>query len=150
MLYGRNKTLTLTPTITTIAYSAGDVIGGLLEFDVSGGAGGGGILQSLCIIDDANVKADVTLYLFDSEPTEIADNAAFAPALADLKKIIYALNVPSASQSTLNGNGFYFRGAIDQGFSAPTGKLYGYLVATATPTYAAATDLTLRLSMRLD
>lgn len=150
MIYGRTIVASVTPTLQIAgAYDAGDVMGGLLTFALQS-AGGGGILQSLAIIDDDDEKADVTLYLFDDVPSTILDDAAFAPTLADLKKIVYVKNVASASYSTLNSNAFYFLGGIEIGYRITKGNLYGYLVCTATPTYTAATDLTLRLTVRAD
>ncbi len=148
-LYITSKKIAVSPTITAGAYSAGDVIGGLLTFAVPS-AGGGGVWESLLIADDDNEKADVTLYLFDDTPTTIADNAAFAPVMADLRKLCAVKNAPNASYVTVNSNAYYLATNLNFPFQAPNGKLYGYLVATATPTYTAVTDLTIAITVRVD
>lgn len=138
--------VTVTPTITAGAYSAGDVVGGLLTFDVSG-ASGVFSLKSVRIADDDNEKAACHLYLFNSAPTSIADNAAFAPVIADLKKLVADVAVASAVFSTLNGNAVALKEALTAIFTVPAGKLYGYLVCDATPTYTATTDLAIQLTL---
>jgi len=155
MIFGRQRVVTAAPTIGTDAYTANDVIGGLLTFDISN-AGGGGIVRWTRIVDDDNEKAELALYLFNELPSTIADDAAFAPTVADLKKMIGKVLIQAADYETINGNAVAIIGrgvsTDDVNIDAPTntGKLYGYLVCTATPTYSAATDLTVSLGLWLD
>lgn len=133
-------------TISTDAYAAGDVVGGLLTLDASGIVEGS-TLNSVLVVDDDDEKAALYLYLFNAAPTTIADNAAFAPTVADLKKLITRVTVPAASYVTLNGNAYVDVTDIGKVLTGFTGSLYGYLVtqAATTPTYTAATDLWLAL-----
>lgn len=134
------------------AYSANDVVGGLLTFDVANAAGSG-CVQAVRLVDDDNENAAMTLYLFNAAPTVFADDAAFAPTVADLKKLIGIVTIAAGNYVTLNGNSV----ALLQGPSSPnvffktaTGMIYGYLVCTGTPTYTAATDLHLTLFCQMD
>lgn len=133
-------------TIATTAYTAGDVVGGLLSFDVSS-APEGGILNRVTITDAANQKEPYVLWLFNAAPTTIADDAAFAPAIADLKKVVGTITIAAADYVTVNSLAIAQVNLVNQQFPANTGTLYGYLVATDTPDYAAATDLWLALDL---
>lgn len=139
----------VTPTITAGAYTALDVVGGLLTFNVSSPSGVG-ILNKLVIADDDDEKAVLTLYLFNAAPSTIADNASTTGALliADLKKLVCTISIAAADYKTINSNAYAVKEDINNVYKADgKGNLYGYLVCTATPTYTAATDLTLTLSV---
>lgn len=137
----------VTPTIDDDAYSANDVVGGLLTFNVTSSSGCG-IINALRIADDDDEKAALTLYLFNDVPTTIADDAAFAPAIADLKKLIAKIEIAADDYTTVNSNAYALIQDLNEVYKAAgTGNLYGYLVCTATPTYTAATNLTLTLSV---
>jgi len=153
MITNRQKIVSLTPTIGVDAYTANDVVGGLLTFDIAN-VGGGGIVRWARIVDDDNEKAELALYLFSDLPSTIADDAAFAPTVADLKKLAGKVLFEAADYETVNGNAWVIRGrgsdAIDIDCSLATNNIYGYLVCTGTPTYTAATDLTISLGVWLD
>lgn len=150
-LFNRTKTVDYPLTIDTDAYSANDVIGGLIKLDFSS-PGGGGVIRRLMLIDDDNEGAVLTIYIFDQAPSTIADDAAFAPTVADLKKKIGTVSVVAADYETLNSNKMVTKDGDDLNidFETLSGNLWFYIVCTATPTYAAATDLTLRVTCWLD
>lgn len=138
------KQVTVAPTITAGAYSAGDVVGGLMTIPLESYSG---IIRQVNVDDDDNEKADITLYFFNASPTAVLDNGAFAPTIADLKKLVGILNIATAAYTTVNGNAWAFKAAVDIEYAvAESGvpSLYAYCVATATPTYAAVTDLQFR------
>jgi hypothetical protein len=137
------------PTITAGAYSAGDVVGGLLTIDVSGAPEGSLITRAL-LVDDDNEKAEITLYLFNASPTSFADNAAFAPVVADLKTLITKITFATADYVTVNSNAYALKEDLNDLIPANTGSIYGYLVCTATPTYAAASDLWIALDLLVE
>lgn len=149
MPYNRTVTSQLALTVGTDAYTAGDVVGGLLEFDVVE-SGGGGVVGQIEIADDHDQKEPYKLYLFNAAPTTIADDAAFAPTIADLKKLIGIVEIAAADYSTINSNAWAQVRDINIWYSAQTGTLYGYLVADETPDYNAATDLTITLTAWVD
>lgn len=141
----------VTPVIDDDAYTAGDVVGGLITFNVSSPSGCG-IINAMRIADDDDEKAVLTLYVFNAAPTTIADDAAFAPTIADLKKLVAKIEIAaddytSISDGTAN-NAYALKQDLNEVYKADgKGNLYGYLVCTATPTYTAATDLTIILSV---
>jgi hypothetical protein len=146
------KTIGLELTVTLAAYTAGDVVGGLLEFDIQD-ASGGGICSSLRMVDEDSQAEGFSLYLFNAAPTTIANDAAFAASVtvADLRKLIAIIPIVTGDYVTLNsldyvhldlvallGHPLVFNG---------NGKLWGYLVATDTPDYANADTLWIGLDV---
>jgi hypothetical protein len=138
-------------TTGTAAMSIGDVVGGLLTFEVSS-ASGCGIVSTFRITDAANQKEPYVLWLFDSVPTTIADDAAFAPVIADLKKCFGRVDIAAADYTTVNSLAIAIIDCLDD--TSPLvykadglGRVYGYLQAVDTPDYAAATDLAVRLTV---
>ena len=126
---------------TSPAYSAGDVVGGLLTIDASG-ALVGAILNRIVIADADNRKADFTLYLFRSAPTVIADNAAFTLSFADAKKLSMAIAIPAANYTTIGSLAVGEVDGINRTLGGGLGTIYGYLVlGVATPTYTVTTNL---------
>ena len=140
----------VTPTVTAGAYSASDVVGGRLSFSVQA-ASGVYLLKSVRLVDDGNVKAAGSLYLFNSAPTAFADNAAFEPVIGDLSKVVASVAIAAADYTTLNGNALGLvddRSGIKGGsFTVSAGVLYGYFVCSGTPTYTAVGDLTISIAL---
>lgn len=137
----------VTVTPTNDAYSAGDVIGGLMTIAVPGSVGGG-VINSIMLVDDGNEGAVLTLYLFDATPSTIADDAAFAPTAADLKKMIGAVSYGAGDYTTINSLKYAFKEDINLIFQADgASNLYGYVACTATPTYASGKTLVFRFSI---
>lgn len=130
------------------AYTDGDVVGGLLTFAIPGPTGYG-VLNCIVVVDDDNEGADLDLFLFSSAPTTIADDAAFTPSAADLKKLIYKCAIASGDYATENSLQFVIKNNLDTVFETDGGSnLYGYLVCNgSTPTYAADKTLHIRLGI---
>lgn len=145
--FGKTEQVEVTPTIGTDAYQAGDVVGGLLTFTIPG-ARAGGMIRQIRLSDDDNEQAVLTLYLFASTPTTVADDAAFASAMtiSDLQALLGIVSIVAGDYTTINSNDVVFKNGVDIDFPALSDdNLYGYLVCTATPTYAATTDLSIRI-----
>lgn len=150
-----NKTWTLEahPTITAGAYSAVDVVGGVMKFSVSS-PGGGGMIERIKVLDAGNVKAALDLYLFRADlATPVADNGAFAPVIADLRNLIDVVRVAAADYITVNSLAYAVKGRATDGtpttafqplnipYYLSNEYLWLYAVCTGTPTYGAATNL---------
>lgn len=122
---------------TTPAYSAGDAVGAKISFGLVNAT-----LNSLTLLDAGNQGAAATLFLFDGNPAAATttDNAAYAPS-TDFTKIIAAIPIPAyvttASRKTAHVSSL--------NLPIKSTSLYGVLVTTGTPTYAAVSDLTLSL-----
>lgn len=134
--------LPTTPTVTAGAYTASDVLGGLMTFTIPWKPARG-FIDAFRIVDDANQKAAMTLWFFDSAVTEIDDNAPFAPVVADLQHVCGKIDVAAADYTTLNGNAIWVTPDSFKpiSFRCPDGILRLYAVPSGTPTYVATTDL---------
>lgn len=135
-----------TAVSTSPAYTAGDAVGG--KRTITGAlrtSGGTGILESVQILDRANQKAAMELFIFDSDPSAatITDNSAFVFSTDDLKVLAHVtiaatdyVTINSKAIATIKGLGIALKGNA-------TSTLYAALVTTGTPTYAATTDVQL-------
>ena len=135
----------VTPTVTAGGYSANDVVGGLLTF----GGLRNGTLQSITICDNAAQAVDYFLVLFEAAPTGISNNATFDIADADLDKIIYQDSLTSASErQAFTDNSYHYLYGLSVPLWSAGGTVYGFLITTGTPTYAATSDITVTLQVK--
>ena len=131
-------------TVTNGAYSAKDVVGGLMTF--TGALTNGvdtGLLQSIT----ANVKSAQTgvfvLHLFKSQPSSIADNAVFALSAADalLKVASIPVNWACANGSGSEVLSCYLTTGLNIPIESTVGVMYGYLVTDAVLTLTSTSDI---------
>ena len=95
------------PTINTVPYSIGDVLGIANPYTLSVNLAphNGIILQSLIVRDKANQKFGIDFLFFSALPTgTYTNNAAFAIDAADKAKIIGQRRVLSTDYVTLNSS----------------------------------------------
>jgi hypothetical protein len=123
------------------AYTANDVVGGLLTFNLASPSGCG-TLQALKITDEDNEGAALDVYIFDEAPSTIADDAAGALAIGDLDKLITKVEIAADDYEAVNSLKFVIKGEASEGLSRAyeldsKGNLYAYVICTGTPTYAA-------------
>ena len=147
------KIVTASPVFTPAAYASGDAIGGLLTFSnvVSPFEPSFRICDAI-LIDAAKQSAYLRMVCFDRAFTPTADNAPFDPTDADLQYCIGWVAWAAADYAALSDSSVAQKGG-DLG--ALFGKwmrlvdggtdLYAQLVSYGTPTYVAATDLTIKL-----
>lgn len=150
------RTLSVSPTPSTAAYSSGDLVGGKLTFDVSQFAReneGGVVLDNVLVSDKAAQSANMDLVLFLEDPTTgtvFTDNAAFDIHDDDLSKV--AAVVPVTTHHAFADNNVSRAVNLDLGLKLnqtnTDRNLYGALVSRATPTFPTATDLGLKLTLR--
>ena len=127
-------------TPDTSAYTAGDSVGGAMTFDVGGSSTGGGLINNLIVYDDDGEGAAGALWLFKANlVTPIADQAAFGVVLADLANLIDIITLPAFT--TIGALKVAVLPDLGDKFQVTGGKIYGYFVCSATPTYAAAKTL---------
>lgn len=141
-------TVSQAPVVDTAIYASGDLLGTLMTFNVASARDTGGlVLDQVLIRDAAKQQANVDLVLFDADPsnTTLTDNAAVAIHASDLSKVIGVVSL--TTHVAFNANGISLAKAVGLLVMVPE-KLYGLLVARATPTYAAAADLTVVLGFR--
>ena len=129
----------VTPVVTAGVYSANDVVGGRLQFT----GFKQGTLQSITICDNAAQSVDYFIVLFASQPTDIADNATFDIADADLAKIVYEDTLTAAStRRAFTDNSYHFLYGLDVPIRGVDDDIYAFLITPGTPTYAATSDVT--------
>ena len=147
---GEGITISQSPTVTVGAYSAGDAVGGLLTFANAGRfSGGGGVAKNVVLIDDAGTDVAMELWLFSETFTAMADNAAWAPSQADLRKLIgvvYSSDGAWAAAGTPSINDI----EISKRYDLAGTSMFGQLVTRGTPTFAATDDVTVKIALLRD
>lgn len=135
-----------TPTITAGAYSAGDAIGGKLTFS---GCPENGIIHGATLIDKAEQSAAIYLVLFDADFTAVSDNAAFSVTAGEQPNIIGVISFAAADYVDIGGDTVNTKMglALPYELSSETGRVYGQLFTTGTPTYGATSDLIVKLAV---
>ena len=148
--YKETKRVSVTPTVTAGAYSANDIVGGLLEFENAfSDCHKTGRIVSVAIADTANQTATYDLVFFKSLPaTTYADNAAFDPSDADLLLIEPIVNVASSNKFAFADNSVTSLASLDHFVSSDTNTLYAVLVDRTGRTGAALDDITVSISIQ--
>lgn len=148
--------VSVTPTITAGAYTAGDALGGLLTFGgVVRAAGGGGEIVRVTIIDNAVQSAPIDLVLFNRTFTPTADNAAFDPSDGDLQNCLGYIGIANTDYAEFNDNCVAVKASglqmpFPYRLASGGNALFGQLVIRNGDTFAATTDITVRLAVRRD
>jgi hypothetical protein len=143
--------------VSLSAYAAEDVVGGgangYLSCDAYAG-GGGGVLMWVRVVDAADKKIAGRLYVYDSAPSVMADNAQFAPTVADRLKGLGCISIPSGYWDGSGSFGSGWAAGKDRFTGVPIsypntsdGKLYFRYVTVAGVTYVATTDLYLHVCL---
>lgn len=135
--------------LTPALYASGDAIG--VPFTVI--VPESGILSTVLLLDLDVQSAALDLWLFDSQPTATADNAAWDMADVDGPK---SCGVLEFAATDYNGSADSSLGTLrNQGllYVAPAGVLWVQVVSRGTPTYVMATPpgpLSLRFVIAAD
>lgn len=157
MKHASTRVISQTPTISTDAYEAGDVVGGVQHLQRALALARGGILQSLTVKEKGTQADALTILLFRSEPGSVAaDNAAFTLADADLAECVGVIEVAaddfvsvgSASVATIRPE-LALEGKKSSK-KEDAGDLWAVVVAVGTPTYTSASDLVFEYGFRPD
>lgn len=157
LVSGITKIVTPTITVSTGAYTAGDSIGGKITLEDamrvnSPHAKGTGVLSGLTLLDRSNQKPEMTIFLFESDPSvaTITDNAAFVFSTDDVN-VVGMIIVATADWTTINSKAVAELSNLNIVVKAVGGaNLYAGLVATGAPDFAATTDLQLRFKFFQD
>lgn len=148
---GTKVRLTQTPTIDTSIYADGDALGGLLTFANAVRAGVlTGTVTEVQILDHDQELASIVLELFDRTFTATADQAAWDPSDADMANHLGSVFVASGAYSDNNDNAAAT--VLDQPLDVVLlgTSLFGQLKVKGTPTWTAATDISVILTIRQD
>jgi len=140
------KVSSVTPTIDTAIYAAGDLIGGKLVFtDVIPN----GIITSVNIIDRDNEAADLEINFFTVDPTNttFTDNAPFDPDLLDIINMLPPALVNT--HSAFANNGLSYATNLNIPYKVAGTTLWGAIKSIGTPTYTNDDDLTVIITTTL-
>ena len=145
-------TISQTPTVTAGAYAADDAVGGLLTFaNAARVSGGGGVVKTVVIIDDAGQDAELELWLFNQTFTAMVDNAPWAPAEDDLENLVGVISTEDSSQGWLDaGTPSAITIDVATRYDLAGTSLFGQLVTRGTPTFAATDDVTVKVGLLQD
>jgi len=134
-------------TVLEAAYTALDVVGGLITIPVPS-AGSGGVITDIYLRDAANQNAAYTLFIYREAPTAIADGDTFSSGttIADQLKLLHVVNLLAAHYTDIITTGAVTIGwahipDLSLKYDTLDGNLYMYMRAVATPDYALVTDL---------
>jgi hypothetical protein len=137
----------LAPAVTAGAYTANDIVGGLLTFPVGDGSPCVAMITGAQVGVAAAVTSTLALWLFDSIPANggsVADNAALALAAGDVGKIVKAIPVTTLADGG-TPNSYSADGLNIPVRPADGVNIYGLLVDGTGWTLVATTDITVRL-----
>jgi hypothetical protein len=131
-----------TTVVTAAAYSDGNAVGGKRTLANALTSVGTGVLESIMLLDRANQKPAVEIYIFDADPTNatITDKAAFVFSTDDLK-VIARISVSGSDWITHNSKATACIKGLGVALKASGTSLYAAVVLNgSTPTFAATTD----------
>jgi len=128
--------------VTAASYSAGNAVGGKRTLaNALGATSGTGILESITILDRANQKQPMTIFLFSDNPAAatITDHAAFQFSTDDLK-VIAQITVAASDYVTTNSEAIACKSGLGVALKSVSQTVYAAVVTSGTPTFAATTD----------
>ena len=151
VMAGHGFDYAVTPTVSAGAYSAGDIVGGLLTFYVGDGNSSVVAITGIDVAVKAAVTSSLKLVLFNADPTNTTktDNAAYSLAAADVFKVITcvdfttsnALLTDHGTPNTYSLNGQSIVAGTERGNNA----IYGLLIDGTGWTLTSTSDLQIRL-----
>lgn len=134
--------ITASPTVSTTAYAADDVMGGKMTFaNVALRAGGTGLIQEVSLAFKSSQTSPIDFVFCSSDPsgTTFTDNAAVALAAADYNKC-RAIHVTDCAD--LGTPSVCTAGNLAFPFDLSSGTTgYGFLVSRGTPTLGSTSDV---------
>lgn len=134
------------PTVTAGAYSAGDVIGGLIKLEFQT-AGGWCALNDIVVVDDSDVIASLNIHVFNEAPTSVNDNAAYAPSVADLNKKVAKVAISSFDTDGSDRWGSAAPQINNKLIRLPKNALWFYIVDPTGVTLASTTAITFQVTV---
>lgn len=148
------KTITLDPTVDIAgAYASGDLVCEKLTLtNAVLREGGACAVEKVVVVDQAAQNAPIDLVFFDSDPTgtTFTENAALDVADADADRITGVVSVTAAMYAAFADNSAACWASTPVLLQAAAGSrdLYLAVVSRGTPTYVAAGDLRIRITLK--
>lgn len=157
---GASDVISVSPTISTSAYTAKDCVGGAMTISNPVRLTGGTcVLESIAIVDKDSEEAIFDFHFFSDAPTA-TDNAVFDPTDTQLVDhylgTVYGVGNtdvdPQAVYSTLNDNSVCSKRNIGLvlAAAATASSIYCVVVTQGTPTYTSTSDLNFKFGFLQD
>ena len=148
------EVVSVTPTITAGAYTAGDVVGGIQTIAAASRVSGEpAILQSIVIDDLSAATQAFTIWFFNANPTNgtYTDNIALDIHDTDLAMCIGHVKITSSDYASAADNSVACKVPIGLPLKPAATSLFAIAQCTGTaPTYVSTADLTFRYSWLRD
>ncbi len=150
---GLTASFTFTPAVTAGAYSAGNVVGGMIA--VPGAVRPGvlsGILYGLCILAKSNTAPPLTLYFLRNAQQGglYTDNAALTWNVNDFADVIATHTIAAADWISAGSKQAVSYGGIGKPIVLASTLLYVLPIATGSFTPTGTTDYTFILTILQD
>jgi hypothetical protein len=130
-------------TTATTAYTALDTLGTIITATMATATG---IIQSVQLVDKANIVGGVNIFVFDRSVTLAADNAAWSVTDADMLFCLGVISMPAGFSSTLNLTAHVDSLAIPYVANASSQIFLGLQTLAAHTFFGAAGDLVTSLN----
>jgi len=132
-----------TPLITVTPYVANGTVGNVIEFtNMARVLGGGGILQTALVNDDAGQNALLELWLFNQTFTPTADTIQFVISEGDMDNRIAVIDFAAGTYKDGGTVSGATRGGLGIAYTLTGTSMFGVFVTRGTPDYVATDDLT--------
>jgi hypothetical protein len=139
-----------TPVVTAGAYSAGNVVGGLITLPNVMLQANAAQLQSVRLTFKTTQSAEFDVSFFTAKPsTTFTDHAAPSIAAADVTLVQPIIKLTNNS-SGLGTDTVYGADNIGRGIYQSQPNVYAIVTTTGTPTFGSTSDVQLCASWRLD
>lgn len=151
----KRRVISFVPVIGTSAFTAGWQLGGINKLAGAVEEGATASVISIALNDASKQKSAIDLLFFNALPTVASvDSQVLSITAAEMTaKYLGRVKIPAASygaNDTAHGADVAVTG-INLLLQGNSGRdLYCVLQAQGTPTYAAATDITVRIGLQLD
>ena len=129
------KTFKIDLEVLTAAYANGDAVG--QKFELDGAAlrpKGGGIIQSMTLVDKDDDGVEVDVVLFDDDFSATTDGSSMNISDEDANKLIGTVNL--ATYKDQGDVKTATASNIQLGYSCKSKSIFGQLITRGTPTYA--------------
>ena len=151
------KYVTVTPTVTAGAYTAGDAVGSLMTFtNITCSNMQKGQITSVQVTDKSDQAVDYNLVMFKSLPGgTFTNDAPFDPSDDDLLLMLPVISIADTDHFSFNDNGMSSLASLfsnGQGYSTTSlpGIIYASLVTEGTPTFSSTSDISVIIGFRCD
>lgn len=150
---GNTAIVAPTITVTAGAYTANDVVGGVVTLTGAARVSGTATtLTRLSLMDAANQKAQLEILFFNANPSASTFTNDAAPVIHanDIAKYVGRVTVYASDYVTINSKALVCLANIGLAMKPVSADLYMVICTPGTPTYAATSDLTMSLAFYQD